>query len=107
MMYIAIFPIPISVRASNIYEEKALGIYPFDGDMNERDGKSYVLTHVRNQLTFDLWYIFLGIFCICIAESDRIRDSNDPVRFFAAFRSLEYPRLTSNRHSLCFLYSLR
>jgi Trk-type K+ transport system membrane component len=28
MMYIAIFPIAISVRASNIYEEKALGIYP-------------------------------------------------------------------------------
>ncbi|KAL4916719.1 cation transport protein-domain-containing protein [Aspergillus aurantiobrunneus] len=79
MMYVAIFPIAISVRASNIYEEGALGVYPFVGEMNEKDSRSYVLTHVRNQLTFDLWYIFLGIFCICIAESDRITDINDPV----------------------------
>ncbi|KAJ0419228.1 putative cation transporter [Aspergillus carlsbadensis] len=83
MMYIAIFPIAISVRASNIYEEKALGIYPSDEEMNEKDSRTYILTHVRNQLTFDLWYIFLGIFCICIAESDKIMNSDDPA--FAVF----------------------
>jgi Trk-type K+ transport system membrane component len=80
MMYIAIFPIAISVRASNTYEERALGIYSDYASIDETNGRSYVLTHIRKQLTFDLWYIFLGIFCICIAESNRIMDPTKPVR---------------------------
>ncbi|KAF7177737.1 hypothetical protein CNMCM7691_006171 [Aspergillus felis] len=84
MMYIAVYPIAISVRASNTYEERALGIYADDAaTIDESDGRSYVLAHIRNQLTFDLWYIFLGIFCICIAESDRVMDPNEPS--FAVF----------------------
>jgi Trk-type K+ transport system membrane component len=80
MMYIAVFPIAISVRASNIYEEKALGIYSTEPETDESSGRGYVLTHVRNQLSFDLWYIFLGIFCICVAESKRIMNPSEPVR---------------------------
>ncbi|KAK1589954.1 cation transporter [Colletotrichum navitas] len=78
MMYIAVFPIAISIRASNTYEERALGVYSADSHLDENDGASYVMTHVRNQLSFDLWYIFLGTFCICIAESKRIMDLNEP-----------------------------
>ncbi|KAL2840719.1 cation transport protein-domain-containing protein [Aspergillus pseudodeflectus] len=78
MMYIAVFPIAISVRASNIYEEKALGIYSTEPETDESNGRGYVLTHVRNQLSFDLWYIFLGIFCICVAESKRIMNPSEP-----------------------------
>jgi potassium uptake Trk family protein len=80
MMYIAIYPIAMTVRASNTYEERALGMYPDDeATIDESNGRSYVLTHIRNQLTFDLWYIFLGIFCICVAEADRIMDPAEPV----------------------------
>lgn len=82
MMYIAIYPIAISIRASNTYEEKALGIYSDDSQLDESNGAWYIMSHVRNQLSFDLWYIFLGTFCICIAESERIMDLNEPVRFF-------------------------
>ncbi|KAL2819524.1 cation transport protein-domain-containing protein [Aspergillus granulosus] len=78
MMYIAIFPIAISVRASNIYEEKALGIYSAEPETDENNSRGYILTHVRNQLSFDLWYIFLGIFCICVAESKRIMNPSEP-----------------------------
>ncbi|KAL4798730.1 cation transporter [Aspergillus venezuelensis] len=81
MMYISVFPIAMTIRSSNIYEEKALGIYrgkSEENGMDERDGKGYVLTHMRNQLSFDLWYIFLGIFCICAAEARRIMDSDEP-----------------------------
>ncbi|KAK1623569.1 cation transport protein-domain-containing protein [Colletotrichum phormii] len=78
MMYIAIYPIAISIRASNTYEEKALGIYGDDSQLDESNGTSYIMSHVRNQLSFDLWYIFLGTFCICIAESERIMDLNEP-----------------------------
>ncbi|RAQ54524.1 hypothetical protein AFGD_003891 [Aspergillus flavus] len=83
MMYVAVFPIAISVRASNTYEESSLGLYPFEAEIDERTGRSYIMTHIRNQLTFDLWYIFLGIFCICIAEADKISDTSIPA--FAVF----------------------
>ena len=82
MMYIAIFPIAISIRASNTYEERALGVYEEESAPDETSGRSYILMHVRNQLSFDLWYIFLGTFCICIAEAGRIADVGEPVRAF-------------------------
>ncbi|KAG7136325.1 Low-affinity potassium transport protein like [Verticillium longisporum] len=79
MMYIAVFPIAISIRASNTYEERSMGIWASnDTRVDETDGVSYVLDHVRNQLSFDLWYIFLGTFLICIAEAKRIADLNEP-----------------------------
>ncbi|KAF7593065.1 hypothetical protein BBP40_012082 [Aspergillus hancockii] len=80
MMYISIFPIAISVRASNTYEERSLGMFSADGEVDEDNGTKYILAHLRNQLSFDLWYIFLGIFCICIAESNRIMNPTEPVR---------------------------
>ncbi|KAJ4306956.1 low affinity potassium transporter [Collariella sp. IMI 366227] len=78
MMYVSIFPIAISIRASNTYEERALGMYDHELVPDESNGKSYVMMHIRNQLSFDLWYIFLGTFCICIAESVRIADVTEP-----------------------------
>ncbi|KIX08339.1 uncharacterized protein Z518_02995 [Rhinocladiella mackenziei CBS 650.93] len=79
MMYIAVFPIAISIRASNVYEERSLGVYHSkEHEMDENNGRSYVLTHLRNQLSFDLWYIFLGVFCISIAESEKIMDPANP-----------------------------
>lgn len=74
MMYISVFPIAISVRRTNVYEEKSLGIW---GDEEEdEEGRSYVGQHLRRQLSFDLWYIFLGFFIIAIAEGRRLEDTN-------------------------------
>ncbi|CAG9947355.1 unnamed protein product [Clonostachys rosea f. rosea IK726] len=79
MMYIAIFPIALAIRSSNVYEEKSLGVWSPEGELNESNGRSYIMRHIQNQLNFDLWYIFLGIFCICIAEAERIADVGEPV----------------------------
>ncbi|CZT05979.1 probable potassium transport protein 1 [Rhynchosporium agropyri] len=78
MMYISVLPIAISVRRTNVYEEKSLGIYgsPADEDADE-DEPSYIGAHLRRQLSFDLWYIFLGFFIITISEGKRIQ-SGDP-----------------------------
>ena len=80
MMYIAVFPIAMSIRSSNTYEERSLGLYTGiqDQELDEQDTRSYLVTHLQNQLSFDLWYVFLGIFCISIAESSRLSDPNDP-----------------------------
>lgn len=80
MMYISVFPIAISVRRTNVYEEKSLGIYSSGGNEDESGGeeeKSYISSHLRRQLSFDLWYIFLGLFIICIVEGDRLENTND------------------------------
>lgn len=78
MMYISVFPIAISVRRTNVYEEKSLGIYGSASEEDE-DGKkpSYVGAHLRRQLSFDLWYIFLGLFIIAIAEGHHLQNTNE------------------------------
>ena len=80
MMYIAIFPIAMSVRASNTYEERALGVFADEDTVDESSGKSYIKSHIKNQLSSDLWYMFIGVFCITIAESKKIMDDSNPVR---------------------------
>jgi Trk-type K+ transport system membrane component len=81
MMYISVFPIAIAIRASNTYEERSLGIYEKDEEEEDEgaSGTTYLLKHMQNQLSFDLWYVFLGIFCIAVAEAERIKDLADPV----------------------------
>ncbi|CAG7950287.1 unnamed protein product [Penicillium salamii] len=78
MMYISVFPVAISIRRTNVYEERSLGIY---SSINEhKDGVSsgtgYTGTHLRKQLSFDLWYIFLGLFLIVVIEGTAFADPN-------------------------------
>jgi len=78
MMYISVFPIAISVRRTNVYEEKSLGIYGSSaGDAEDDKEPSYVGAHLRRQLGFDLWYISLGLFIIAIAEGNNLANTNE------------------------------
>ncbi|RMD43663.1 hypothetical protein DV735_g1474, partial [Chaetothyriales sp. CBS 134920] len=80
MMYISVFPIAISMRRTNVYEEKSLGIYATatEQDGDDEQEPSYVSAHLRRQLSFDLWYLFLGLFIIAIVEGSRLEDQHDP-----------------------------
>ncbi|KAH3666053.1 hypothetical protein OGAPHI_004242 [Ogataea philodendri] len=85
MMYISVMPLAISIRRTNVYEEQSLGVY-FDNDANnnENDDKkqqtiSFIGTHLRKQLSFDLWFLFLGLFIICISEGGKL--TNGDVHF--------------------------
>jgi potassium uptake Trk family protein len=80
MMYISVFPIAISVRQTNVYEEKSLGIYGSQDETEEPDmnSHSYLGSHLRRQLSFDLWYVFLGLFLITIIEGSRIENVKEP-----------------------------
>lgn len=80
MMYISVFPIAISMRRTNVYEEQNLGIYNYSQEDDENDGEtvpSYIGAHLQRQLGFDLWYVFLGLFLIAIAENDRLDAADD------------------------------
>lgn len=78
MMYISVFPIAISVRRTNVYEEKSLGIWGSSNEEEEDEKEpSYVGAHLRRQLSFDLWFIFLGLFIVAIAEGPRLQSASD------------------------------
>ncbi|KAH6610676.1 potassium transporter [Trichoderma cornu-damae] len=74
MMYISVFPIAISIRRTNVYEEKSLGVYrdPGEEDDSQSSALDYVGSHLRRQLSFDLWYVFLGFFLLAITEGGKI-----------------------------------
>ncbi|KAF1809695.1 hypothetical protein P152DRAFT_157267 [Eremomyces bilateralis CBS 781.70] len=90
MMYISVFPIAISIRRTNVYEEKSLGVYPGGQLEPDEDGRSpsYIGAHLRRQLSFDLWFVFLGLFFICIIEGDRLLQTKDNDYTFTTFAVL-------------------
>jgi len=87
MMYISVYPVVITMRNSNVYEERSLGIYADDPgfDAWERQNRSFLTTfkkrfteggqksyfvrqQLRAQLAHDLWWIVLAVFFIMIVE---------------------------------------
>ncbi|GAA5873110.1 hypothetical protein JCM3774_000344 [Rhodotorula dairenensis] len=82
MMYIAVYPIAVSIRSTNVYEEKSMGVYDedFDDDPDEIEARfdkshsatAYIGYHARKQLAFDLWWLALAVWLICIVERYRI-----------------------------------
>lgn len=78
MMYISVFPIAISVRRTNVYEERALGLYGSSNDIDDNNENqfSYVGSHLRRQLSFDLWFIFVGYFILTITEGSRLLNND-------------------------------
>ncbi|KZT50397.1 hypothetical protein CALCODRAFT_461759 [Calocera cornea HHB12733] len=82
MMYISAYPIAMSVRSTNVYEEKSMGVFD-DESLDEEDAptgewKSYIAWHIRKQLAFDIWWVFLAMLVICITERSKILDPSNP-----------------------------
>ncbi|GIJ87113.1 hypothetical protein Asppvi_006016 [Aspergillus pseudoviridinutans] len=96
MMYISVYPVVITMRNSNVYEERSLGIYADDLPSESQDpdgqeknlpgktpsGRLYFVQHqLRAQLAYDLWWIALAIIIICIVEAGSF--TRDPVTYSA------------------------
>ncbi|KAI0931017.1 hypothetical protein AcW1_007116 [Taiwanofungus camphoratus] len=97
MMYIAIFPIALSVRSTNVYEEKSLGVYEEIRDDDEeletmarwRMGSEsrvviwgrYLMRHARRQLSFDMWWLALSLFLLCIVERAPLMNTQNAAWF--------------------------
>lgn len=75
MMYVSVLPLAMSIRRTNVYEEQSVGVY-YDHTHHDEKSPSLIATHLRKQLSFDLWFIFLALFIISIAEGDRLRDGD-------------------------------
>ncbi|GAO46751.1 TrkH-domain-containing protein [Saitoella complicata NRRL Y-17804] len=89
MMYISAFPIALSIRNTNVYEERSLGIYAADmpgageddslSSRGERErerltAKQFVTTQLRAQLAHDLWWLALAVWLISIVEYQSFED---------------------------------
>ncbi|OLL24418.1 Potassium transport protein 1 [Neolecta irregularis DAH-3] len=91
MMYISVYPVAMTIRrwfrislmnlADNDFE-RSLGIYGDDEDGN----MSFVWTHVRRQLGFDLWFVFVSLFVISIVENSSLDNPRD--YYFSVFAIL-------------------
>ncbi|KDN49926.1 TrkH-domain-containing protein [Tilletiaria anomala UBC 951] len=81
MMYLSAFPIAMSVRSTNVYEEKSLGIFEDvsekeeePNELNARVWSRYLASHARRQLAFDMWWLGLALWLLCIVQRDEITD---------------------------------
>lgn len=96
LMYIAIYPIAISVRSTNVYEEKSLGIYGQEDQSDEDDGNDprnraaesrvaiwgrYLYRHIRRQLSFDMWWLALTLFLLCVIERSPLMNTQNSAWF--------------------------
>ncbi|KZT01449.1 uncharacterized protein LAESUDRAFT_731151 [Laetiporus sulphureus 93-53] len=97
MMYISVYPLAMSVRSTNVYEEKSLGIYEDDNDataslFDPRENRvtvwsRYLATHMRKQLSFDMWWLGTALVLVCIIERDGLEDESNS-SWFNIFRIL-------------------
>lgn len=78
MMYISVFPVAISMRRTNVYEEQSLGVYydPDESSAASTNQTSFIANHLRRQLAFDFWFMFLALFCLCVTEDGKIRNGS-------------------------------
>ncbi|KAI5890192.1 TrkH-domain-containing protein [Schizophyllum commune H4-8] len=89
MMYVSVCECPplLSVRATNVYEEQSLGIFEDDDLEDDEENElanmggsrvtawsRYLVMHARKQLAFDMWWLGLATFLICIIERAPIDD---------------------------------
>lgn len=100
MMYISVYPVVITMRNSNVYEERSLGIYADDPSANEAGdsqssssadsqnplsrltprGRTYFVQHqLRLQLAHDSWWLALAVIIISIIEAGNF--TRDPVTY--------------------------
>ncbi|KAF7296116.1 Potassium transport protein [Mycena kentingensis (nom. inval.)] len=83
MMYVSVYPIAMSVRSTNVYEEQSLGVFQ-DHESDDEENfdhagsrvtvwSRYLTMHARKQLAFDMWWLGLAIFLVCIIERDNLQ----------------------------------
>ncbi|GAW00592.1 hypothetical protein LENED_002124 [Lentinula edodes] len=92
MMYISVYPIAMSVRSTNVYEEQSLGVYR-ESMITDEDPdfqlsgprmtvwSKYLAMHARKQLSFDMWWLGLALFLVCIIERPNLDDTSKATWF--------------------------
>jgi potassium uptake Trk family protein len=66
IMYISSYPLVMTLRKTNTYEERSIGLDKGD------DSAAGIASHLQKQLAYDIWFQFLAFFLVCIIERGHI-----------------------------------
>jgi potassium uptake Trk family protein len=66
IMYISSYPLVMTLRKTNTYEERSIGLN--EGD----DTAAGIASHLQKQLAYDIWFQFLAFFLVSIIERSHI-----------------------------------
>ncbi|KAK5172204.1 uncharacterized protein LTR77_003842 [Saxophila tyrrhenica] len=88
VMYISAYPIIMSLRSTNIYEERSLGQddrskYAVDDEGRPRQSQSQLGVHIRQQLAYDIWWLIAAAFLVCIIEHQELRTEKPGFTIFS------------------------
>ncbi|USP76206.1 hypothetical protein yc1106_03480 [Curvularia clavata] len=77
IMYISIYPMTLTLRKTNTYEEKSIGL---EENNNNAGG---IASHLQKQLAYDIWFQFLVFFLICCIERRHILNADPGFSVFS------------------------
>ncbi|KAH7377368.1 cation transport protein-domain-containing protein [Pyrenochaeta sp. MPI-SDFR-AT-0127] len=66
IMYISSYPMVLTLRKTNTYEERSIGLEEHDSSA------AGIASHLQKQLAYDIWFQFLSFFLICVIERGHI-----------------------------------
>jgi len=87
MMYVSAYPVALSIRHTNVYEERSLGIFRYDNEdsfspqCDSEVSNTFLAYHIRKQLSYDLWWLFFAVWVICIVERAQLQDPSKSTWF--------------------------
>jgi potassium uptake Trk family protein len=66
IMYISSYPLVLTLRKTNTYEERSIGLQEHDSSA------AGIASHLQKQLAYDIWFQFFAFFLICVIERTHI-----------------------------------
>ncbi|KAL4400440.1 high-affinity potassium ion transmembrane transporter [Malassezia pachydermatis] len=86
MMYIAAFPIMLTMRTTNVYEDQSLFAQEPSAEDEEEIVSSkgqvvwgrFLSSHIRHQLAYDLWWLVVALWIVLMADRGRITSLDNP-----------------------------
>mgnify|MGYP002712079410 FL=1 len=76
MMYIAAFPLMMTMRSTNVYEDRSLFVEEPSEQSDESESQAvwgrFIGTHIRNQLAYDLWWVMLALWIVLLCEKNKV-----------------------------------
>jgi potassium uptake Trk family protein len=70
IMYISSYPMVLTLRKTNTYEERSIGLQEHDSSA------AGIASHLQKQLAYDIWFQFFAFFLICVIERGHIRNGD-------------------------------
>ncbi|KAL5426825.1 hypothetical protein PMIN04_001761 [Paraphaeosphaeria minitans] len=77
IMYISSYPLVMTLRKTNTYEERSIGLQ--EGD----DSAAGIASHLQKQLAYDIWFQFLAFFLVCVVERAHLRAADPGFDMFS------------------------